>query len=66
MTQARHFQDAPSNTRPSPTKTQSEIQEAKRIDKMRAVCSSHRVSGSFTLPAPEPATGALTPRQAAR
>lgn len=34
----------------SPKKTASEIQEAKRIEKMQTVCSSHRTAGSATAP----------------
>jgi len=33
-----------------PKKTASEIQEAKRIEKMQTVCSSHRTAGSATAP----------------
>ena len=40
------------NTRPSPTKTPAEIQEAKRLEKMQTVCSSHRAAGTAELPQP--------------
>lgn len=41
------------NTRPSPGMTESEIQEAKRLEKMQAVCSSHHTAGTAELPRPD-------------
>lgn len=37
------------NPRPAPTKTDAELQEQKRLEKMQTVCSSHHVAGTLEL-----------------
>ena len=38
------------NIRRTPVVHDESLQEAKRLEKMQTVCSSHRVSGSASLP----------------
>lgn len=55
MTQNSRLHGTTPNTRPSPVPTEAELQEAKRIEKMKAVCSSHHVAGTLETPREEPA-----------
>ena len=40
------------DTRTAPVPHAQALQDAKRIEKMQTVCSSHRTSGTVRLPAP--------------
>ena len=39
------------NTRPSPIKAEADIQEEKRIEKVKALASAHRTAGTVTAAA---------------
>lgn len=50
MPQVQDHRGATRDTRPAPTPHAAALQEAKRLEKMQTVCSSHRTSGTAARP----------------
>ncbi len=50
MTRVQAHNGSARDTRPAPVAHAEALQEAKRLEKMQTVCSSHRTSGTAPLP----------------